>query len=213
MTADNDGSCSKPVAFIVTGFGPFRNAQENPTTVICNHLMKHLNGTSLACRTTTRVMETSAQAARAELDTLELSDSTTTVMLHLGVNYKGTQFQLEQCAYNDATFRIPDEQGYQPRNLSIVPERTFNTCLKTLLNVNDICSNMNDLVFVSTDPGRFVCNYTYFYSLNKTQALDKVHSLFLHVPPFSVIQEEEQMSVVVKLMQCIDQQLVNASQL
>jgi pyroglutamyl-peptidase len=173
--------------------------------------MKHLNGTVLACRTTTRVIETSAQAARAELDAIELSDSAaTTVILHLGVNYKGKKFQLEQCAYNDATFRIPDERGYQPRNVTIVPERPFNTRLNTLLNVNEICSNMNDLV-VSTDPGRFVCNYTYFYSLNKTHTLDRVHSLFLHVPPFSVIQEEDQMGVIVKLMQCIDQQLVHAS--
>jgi pyroglutamyl-peptidase len=211
MMEGEDGRCSKSVAFIVTGFGPFGNSGENPTTVICNHLMKHLNGTLLACRTTTRVIETSAQAARAELDAMDLSDlAATTVILHLGVNYRGTQFHLEQCAYNDATFRMPDEQGYHPRNVSIVPERPFNTCLKTLLNINAICSNMNHLV-VSTDPGRFVCNYTYFYSLNKTQTLHRVHSLFLHVPPFSVIPEEEQLSVVVKLMQCIDQQLVNAS--
>lgn len=207
---DNDGY-SQPVAFIVTGFGPFGNAQENPTTVICNRLMDYLEDTTtLASRTTTRVIETSAQAARAELDAIELPDSTTTVLLHLGVNYKGRHFQLEQCAYNDATFHIPDEQGYQPRNVCIVDHIPLNVCLKTLLNIKDLCANVSNVV-VSRDPGRFVCNYTYFYSLNKTQALDRVHSLFLHVPPFSVIPEEAQMNVVVKLMQCIDRQLSNAS--
>jgi pyroglutamyl-peptidase len=206
---DNDG-CNPSVSFIVTGFGPFRNAQENPTTVICNRLMGYLEDTTLASRTTTRVIETSAQAARAELDAIELPDSTTTVLLHLGVNCKAHHFQLEQCAYNDATFRIPDEQGYQPQNVCIVDHIPLNTCLKTLLNIKDLCANAGDVV-VSTDPGRFVCNYTYFYSLNKTQALDRVHSLFLHVPPFSVIPEETQMSVVVKLMHCIDLQLSNAS--
>jgi hypothetical protein len=33
---------------------------------------------------------------------------TTTVLLHLGVDFNATQFKLEQCAYNDATFRVPD---------------------------------------------------------------------------------------------------------
>mmetsp|Transcript_22663 Transcript_22663/g.22993 ORF Transcript_22663/g.22993 Transcript_22663/m.22993 type:complete len:162 (-) Transcript_22663:862-1347(-) len=31
------------------------------------------------------------------------------VVLHLGVHIKATKFRLERCAYNEATFRIPDE--------------------------------------------------------------------------------------------------------
>jgi pyroglutamyl-peptidase len=218
-TAASDGNkdAQPPVTFVVTGFGPFRNARENPTTIIANRLVEYLKNNdqaSLALRTSTRIIETSAQAARCELDTMllqEQSPTFTTVYLHLGVNYKGTQFQLEQCAYNDATFRIPDEQGYQPRNKCIVDNVPLKSSLTTLLDLETICDALHTMapVIVSTDPGRFVCNYTYYYSLTKTRQTPGVHSLFVHVPPFGVISEETQMKVVMEILQCIDTQLSN----
>lgn len=62
------------------------------------------------------------------------------------------------------------------------------------------------------DPGRFVCNYTYYYSLSKTEQSEQVYSLFVHVPPFSVVGKEEQMKVIVAIMQCIDAQLMSDRQ-
>ena len=63
------------------------------------------------------ILETSAKDVRYKIDEFlasqpSISDSAVTIFLHLGENYKGTVFQLEQCAYNDASFRIPDQQGY-----------------------------------------------------------------------------------------------------
>ena len=66
-------------------------------------------------------------------------------------------------------------------------------------------------VIVSTDPGRFVCNYTYYYSLTKTQHDEQVYSLFVHVPPFSVVPQEEQLKTIVAIMNCIDGKLSNNS--
>jgi pyroglutamyl-peptidase len=230
-TTTTDSSASAPtnntVHFVVTGFGPFQNAKENPTTIIANNLVDYLHsiekdhGASslLAARTTTRVIETSAQAARKELDDLIPTSPPnhhhTVVYLHLGVNYMGTHFQLEQCGYNDATFRIPDEQGYQPRNKCINEDCTLGTLLETKLDCHDICEHLSDeaslssSVIVSTDPGRFVCNYTYYYSLTKTQHDKQVHSLFVHVPPFSKVPQEEQLKTIVAIMNCIDSQLSN----
>jgi len=213
MTTNGDSNDS-PVQFIVTGFGPFRDSKENPSTIIANQLVQYLRKQgkeSLACRITTRIIETSAKAARAELDTM-LQDTNdingTVVYLHLGVNYKGTKFQLEKCAYNDATFRIPDERGYQPRGKCVVDDCSLGTSLETRLPLEHMCKSLQTFCFspvvVSTDPGRFVCNYTYYYSLSKTQHLPAVYSLFLHVPPFAVIPEQEQMQVVMEILQCLD---------
>ena len=88
-----------------------------------------------------------------------------------------------------------------------------------------------DDVMVSGDAGRFVCNYVYCYSLDKTSMFNSthgeedglerecknsekkriyptMHSLFLHVPPFKNKTEERQMEFVAKLMKSIRQQLV-----
>lgn len=214
-TASDNSDDDRSISFVVTGFGPFRDSLENPTTIIADELVEYLkskNETDLANCTTTRVIETSAQAAREQVDDMmkQNSNNNTTVYLHLGVNYKGAHFQLEQCAYNDATFRIPDERGHQPRNQCIVEENAIGSSLTTTLDLDGMCQQLESgvcPVVVSMDPGRFVCNYTYYCSLNKTQDEPRVYSLFVHVPPFRVAPKEEQLKVIVQIMKCIDKQL------
>jgi pyrrolidone-carboxylate peptidase len=88
---------------------------------------------------------------------------------------------------------------------------------------------------VSTDPGRFVCNYIYYYSLHTFQAsqsaaavtttTQKQHTettsivtdqnnsapnvkcLFLHVPPFTVASLEQQLSFVTDLMTLLENEI------
>lgn len=219
---------AKKILFVVTGFGPFRNSKENPTTTISNRLLAYLEQREeendaiprLAALTMTYVIETSAGAARKELDRLYddhvkgLSDNQTVVFLHLGVNFKSICFQLEKCAYNDATFRIPDERGYQPRNKAIVDNIAYQQCFSTDLDTTILKRQLDGKglglpIELSIDPGRFVCNYTYFYSLSKIQEEgNRSHSLFLHVPPFHAIGEEEQLRLVVMLMEAIYNQIL-----
>lgn len=213
MSAVNDTSVSlsADVSFIITGFGPFRNSKENPTTVISKKLKEYVKRSNLDLQiTSTLVIETSAEAAQNETDQFKeqlLSQKGITVLLHLGVNFKGTNFQLEQCAYNEAHFRIPDEKGYQPRNKKVIDG--CDPTLTTRLDVEKLQTYIGlESVVVSTDPGRFVCNYTYYCSLSKLQQDENsVYSLFLHVPPFSTIPEEEQLRVVTLVMKAIREQL------
>jgi pyroglutamyl-peptidase len=218
---------TKKILFFVTGFGPFQNSKENPTTTITNRLIAYLEQREeendafpkLAALTMTLVIETSAGAARKELDRLYddhvegLSADQTVVFLHLGVNFKSKCFQLEKCAYNDATFRIPDERGYQPRNKAIVDTIAYQQCFSTDLDTTSLKRQLDGKglglpIELSMDPGRFVCNYTYFYSLSKIQKVgNRSHSLFVHVPPFQVIGEEEQLHLVVTLMEAIYNQI------
>ena len=55
---------------------------------------------------------------------------------------------------------------------------------------------------ISDDAGRFVCNYVYYHSLRF--AKEKGHkSLFVHVPPFSRINQETQMEFLASLLEAI----------
>ena len=219
------------IRFIVTGFGPFHGVSDNPTQAIVQNLAEHLKTTPsfvhLADITRTLLLETSAQAVHRELNQLysELdseSASMTTVLLHLGVNYCGTAFQLERCAYNNATFRVPDEQGYQPMQQCIIQGLEFESCLSSRLDVPALVQAMNATFSTaetdacrsreSMDAGRFVCNYAYCYSLDKFQSHSQCEaisfrSLFLHVPPYEVALLPEQLLFVSNLMDAIYQQL------
>jgi pyrrolidone-carboxylate peptidase len=294
--------------FVVTGFGPFQNVPINPTSVIADGLMEYLEQlriddpttmSSMAMNTTSTVLEVSTVAVKGFLDSLKGPQEMEgcngfTVLLHLGVHYCGQGFQLETCAYNDATFRIPDERGFQPEKELICESIPWEQAFYTPLDVNDLCQRLQSMypgsytpvhddgvdpksddkasgkesskeeltsrceknladekneqglvesqkqsfemaittntpgirIFPSSDPGRFVCNYTYCYSLSKfcQTTVDVINQddpsrvpkpnhkfacLFLHVPPITVIPQDEQLKFVVELMKAIRHQLLS----
>lgn len=57
-------------------------------------------------------------------------------------------------------------------------------------------------VTLSNDAGRFVCNFVYYHSLMFAE--QRGHkSLFVHIPPFSRVDEETQMEFVAALLEAI----------
>eukprot|EP00980_Cylindrotheca_fusiformis_P012424 scaffold3046_cov105-Cylindrotheca_fusiformis.AAC.23 len=204
-------SASDGISFIITGFGPFGDVPNNPSTILVGELKDYLIATGneeLAARIEqTLVLETSAQDVRKAVDemaTTKTSNKKKIVYLHLGVNYKGTGFKLEQCAYNDATFRIPDQQGYKPEKTVILEDLDLAARCDTTLDLAAVAEKqaMNHSSIeteLSTDPGRFVCNYLYCYSLKNLQS-ELSTCMFLHVPPFEKIAKEAQLAYVADLM-------------
>ena len=232
----------------------------------------------------TMVIETSAQGAHQAihqihdqiLPTVMSSSSSSSstsptilLCLHLGVNASAQQgeFQLERCAYNDATFRIPDERGYRPNREPILSHVRWGTPLSTSLlsmpktttttrlpspattttfpsppSPSPTTTVLDDLIHqlsvafpalnsrLSTDPGRFVCNYLYYLSLNQWQQEDGSittngstttttsnnsaknnaqnttgASLFLHIPPFEQVPKDIQLEYLAELMRILCQ--------
>ncbi|KAJ0431061.1 putative pyroglutamyl-peptidase I [Helianthus annuus] len=78
--------------------------------------------------------------------------------------------------------------------------------LKTACFVDAILEYLNNVkgcdATISDDAGRFVCNYVYYHSLRFAER-NGHKSLFVHVPPFSRINEETQMQFMVALMEAI----------
>lgn len=150
-------------------------------------------------------------------------DNTKWLFVHLGVNYRGTGFQLEQCAYNNASFRVPDNEGYQPTDKEIVSTIQLESRCDTNLDVPMLTKYMCDVypdieTTLSIDPGRFVCNYLYYSSLYQCQTITKnqqqeqqrsdavtssaghAQCLFVHVPPLEVASKEIQLEYVSTLI-------------
>ncbi len=209
--------------FVVTGFGPFGGVEENPTTVMVRKIDSYLRSqdesTSSSCVADQirecLILETSAQAVDEALERIQkdycCSDSSKILLLHLGVG-RSEGFRLESCAYNEATFRIPDVKGYQPKEEAIVTSDSVGQSYPTSLDLNALQKQMeNDFPNISTvisiDPGRFVCNYVYCKSLEVANTVNNTstsscccESLFLHVPHFAIIPEEQQLAYVAGLI-------------
>jgi len=151
------------------------------------------------------------------------------VIIHFGVNHmKGQKkvFQLEQNAFNEANFRIPDEDGFQPKNEQICDSRPLRHKLSTDLSASRIKDHLTKKGFdvgLSGDAGRFVCNYIYWSSLQKVQeeANDNstredgdgdgdvdIHVMFVHVPKFEDISKETQIEFSMELLDSVKDAII-----
>jgi len=154
------------------------------------------------------------------------------VIIHMGVDASSSCIKLETRAYNEATFRVPDEDGYRPSEVCIDSSQSLGTILSSTLDLDWVCADVNNRrrhcgksdgdVQLSSDAGRFVCNYTYWYSLNRARdrtvtnicsngGLDvtepSIDVVFVHVPPFNVQSIENQMDIIVHVMNSICQSI------
>lgn len=133
------------------------------------------------------------------------------VWVHFGVDSGAGRFKIEKRAVNEATFRCPDEMGWQPVEEPIAAEdgpvsRIRETVLPTSEIVAELTKQGFDAV-VSRDAGLFVCNYVYYQSLRHA-ANHGTKSIFAHVPPFSVIDEKTQLEFVATLLKVLASILV-----
>jgi len=128
------------------------------------------------------------------------------VWIHLGVNSGASRFALERRAYNEATFRCPDEEGWQPWKQPIIPEDgSLDHYQETKAPVDQLVEALRKQGFdcaPSIDAGRFVCNFVYYHSLRHSLA-HGTEALFVHVPAFDVIGEEVQLDFVVALLRIL----------
>ncbi len=125
------------------------------------------------------------------------------VLMHFGVATKAPAFRLERLAANDASFRMPDARGCQPKKQEIAPGRGLNSALRCGLPLESICEQLAGQgynVEVSDNAGRFLCNYMYYCSAAAAQAHGGWHPLFVHVPSFETVDEATQREFVVAVI-------------
>lgn len=153
-------------------------------------------------------LDTFASLAKEHLYSQEQSDRRQ-LFVHFGVHSTAKTFLLEQVAWNELNFRVPDQRGFQPTCQPICtadgPTDASKKCLLPLDKINATLSEQCrfhdvSMVELSTDPGRFLCNYLYYISLAETSKIKNAHSLFVHVPPFSAIPQDEQMRFIHALL-------------
>jgi len=229
------------VQFVVTGFGPFRGCQNNPTCKIIEELLLTLQMPSSSSGSSTsdipftlvktHIFKTSADSVQKEIFDLYQAfeqrvqkphKATKSVMLHLGISTFARCFKIEQFAYNNATFCVPDENKYLPYRVKVEQNDEFGLQRETVLPLAQVVSQLSSIskdslqqseFQTSIDPGRFVCNFTYYKSLTHCELLNAdrtdthnnmvFYALFLHVPPLDVIPLKQQVNFILHLMRVI----------
>lgn len=215
----SEGPSAAVTTVYITGFKKFHGVSENPTETIVNNLTEYVKKKGLpkglaigSCS----ILDTAGQGALVPLyQTLqsaiiakesESSSSNKIIWLHFGVNSGATRFAIERQAVNEATFRCPDEMGWKPQKVPIVPsDGPISRIRETTLPVEEITKTLATKgydVMTSDDAGRFVCNYVYYHSLRFAEQNGN-KSLFVHVPLFFTINEETQMEFAASLLEVL----------
>ena len=164
---------------LLTGFGAFPGVDDNPTMRIATAL----EGWQLpGWRVETAVLPVAWLRARADVQALVTAHDPA-LIVHLGVAGEAQTLRLETQAQNILQFRVPDVDGLQP--LAGAVEPLAPRTLRTELKIDELLLQLQAkgvAVERSVDPGRYVCNATYFSSLH---AFGGQRVLFVHVPPVS----------------------------
>jgi pyroglutamyl-peptidase len=185
------------VAVHITGFGRFRGVDDNPSCHLARSLAAAVIDAAHDPRihvASSRVVEVSMAAANAALTEVFQcipEDCSHTLIVHLGVAASAHKFHLEEQAANDCTFRCPDESGAQPQGQCICHEFALDSFLRTPLPIRAIASLLHEKwhphMEISSDAGRFLCNYIYYCSLQHAKSRKQCYSIFIHVPLHTVI--------------------------
>ena len=127
-----------------TGFGQFQGVEANPSAVLAQRLAAQhsTEGDSV------EILEVSAAAAKA----WRCPDAG--LVIHLGVAITYDAITLERCAYNDASFRVPDERAFQPSKAPIDEAELFGATRKSSIDLAAVARKAG--VNLSDDAGRFV---------------------------------------------------------
>ncbi|KAB1996126.1 hypothetical protein ES319_D13G209800v1 [Gossypium barbadense] len=205
------------VTIHVTGFKKFHGVSENPTETVVSNLKEYTEKKGLpkgVILGSCSVLETAGQGAlpqlyqtlRSALTGKESSCSGRIIWLHFGVNSGASRFAVERQAANEATFRCPDEMGWKPQKVPIIPaDGGISRVRETSLPVEEITKALAKKgfeVMTSDDAGRFVCNYVYYHSLRFAEQ-NAIKSLFVHFPLFLTIDEETQMKFAASLLEVL----------
>ena len=203
---DTTGAFEGKIRIHVTGFGPFNGVPSNPTSALVERLQRDAPSLTGVVISSTSVVETSVDGVEASLRrSRERRDvECGEIFLHLGVHGSATGFNLEANAFNEASFRVPDERGAQPWKEAINPsDGPISTCLVCPINIDALVSTMRQCgysgVVRSEDAGRFLCNYIYYASQRRCRA-EGGSALFVHVPPFTVLSEAAQYKQLLALI-------------
>lgn len=191
-----DNSVFEKPTVLVTGFGPFAMHQVNASWVAVQELEKMGLGEDLDVSLVTIEIPVEYSTVREKIPML-WKDISPQLVVHVGVSGIAKELTLEQVAHNDG-YDKPDVRGLLPYDKCCVGGAPH--CLTSDIDMNQVCDAVNKAQcgvhsIVSHDPGRYLCDFIYFTSLN----VNKTSTAFIHVPPLDRPYSAQQLAIGLRL--------------
>ena len=171
---------------LVTGFGPFPGAPENPTDLLMRVLAAVDAGALGASSLQARVLPTEYRRSWSILRRV-YSAYRPDVVVHFGLAKRAERIILERVGRKRVEPGNPDAVGYAPP--SGLARRSGPDEYAARLPVHAILTALTEAglpASISEDAGAYVCNATLYRSLHASAAAPQRWVGFVHVPPRGV---------------------------
>jgi pyroglutamyl-peptidase len=167
---------------LLTGFGPFPGAPENPSAWLAEALASSplARRPEISLHTEVLPTEWAAVSARAPrlLETLRPQ-----LMLHFGLSRRARSFRIERSAHNRILSRT-DAAGALPGRDSVIP--AGHNRLDSQFPAHQLVTHLRQngvAAATSRSTGRYLCNFLYYLSLDWARRQSTpCHAVFVHVP-------------------------------
>ena len=122
-------------------------------------------------------------------------------LLHFGVS-RSPYLRIEKQAVNEKNASIPDIDGVYCDGVTIDPKYVLGKSLSSSIQTDKLMQHLQKIGYptkVSSDAGQYVCNSTYYHSLQWTQSQHPsatISSIFVHVPPNNCVFFEDNQQFV-----------------
>ncbi|KAJ9506546.1 hypothetical protein QJQ45_019607 [Haematococcus lacustris] len=152
------------VRIVLTGFGSFPGVPQNPTEQLLAEFAARPPLPLAECCVLPVAAQDVDEWHVTKLQPLlrSLPADEALLICHLGVDGQGHHVKLEQCSYNDASFRMADVRGFQPAEGSPIDCCAApGLCLRSGLDLEAVSAELRAqglAVAVSEDAGRYLCN-------------------------------------------------------
>lgn len=169
---------------LITGFGPFPGAPDNPTSWLISRLQRRLGSGHAGLCLAFETFAVSYRASAARADRLRAGHAPD-IALHFGLKVGAQGFEIETLARNQADRARVDAAGHRPDAHHI--RRQAPRVLRTSAPVRALVAALRQRGLpaqVSTDAGRYICNALYYGALlARSGSGAPGWDLFVHVPP------------------------------
>ncbi|GAB6032405.1 hypothetical protein CHUAL_011042 [Chamberlinius hualienensis] len=181
---------------LVTGFGPFSFHEKNPSWEAVTRLKEI--GVRNDVKLVTELIPVEYEFVRTTIKNL-WNKYCPKLVVHCGVSGVAKDLTLEQIAHNDG-YRSLDIRGLLPPENCCCNDGCAPKTLRSAIDMSQVCESVNSSdcrvkSVVSDDPGRYLCDFIYYTSLN----IDHTRAAFIHVPPLDRPYSVEQLAIAIKV--------------
>ncbi|MBR56863.1 MAG: hypothetical protein CMH54_02270 [Myxococcales bacterium] len=166
----------------LTGFGAFPGVDRNLTGEVASHFNNRKFG---KLTVVSDVLPVSYERSAAQVEE-GIREHNPRIIVEMGLVALDSVLRLETWAVNEMTGRLPDCDGFQPREVPIDENKEFKSIYQTSMNVGPVLEEYRRSGFpgrISCNAGRYVCNSVYYRTLAQlAESNSKTPAVFLHLP-------------------------------